>query len=117
MDADDLRAYLDQDPNVSPTSTANLGPYARVVIGRGPTPVKILFRLWLQKFVPGVVPQPLARVEYRDSTTKHEHKANQQKITTQIKEPKMKLNGTNRTNEQNEQQQKGATEWNKRKYN
>jgi hypothetical protein len=29
MDVDELRAYLDQDPNVSPTSTANLGPYAR----------------------------------------------------------------------------------------
>ncbi len=65
----------------------------RVVIGRGPTPVKILFRLWLQKFVPGVVPQPLARVEARDSTTKHEHKPNQQKITTQIKQPETKCKG------------------------
>ena len=34
----------------------------RVVIGYGLTPVKILFRLWLQKFVPGVIPQPLVRV-------------------------------------------------------
>ncbi len=29
MDADDMRDYMDQDPNVPPTSTANLGPYAR----------------------------------------------------------------------------------------
>ena len=34
----------------------------QVVIGRGPTPVKIFMRLRLQKFVPGVVPQPLVRV-------------------------------------------------------
>ena len=33
-----------------------------VVIGRGPTPVNIFMRLRLQKFVPGVVPQPLVRV-------------------------------------------------------
>ena len=42
-----------------------------VVIGCGLTPVKILFRLRLQKFIPGVIPQPLVRVEARDSTTKH----------------------------------------------
>ncbi len=28
MDADDMRDYLDQDPDIPPTSTANLGPYA-----------------------------------------------------------------------------------------
>jgi hypothetical protein len=39
------------------------GLLRKVVIGCGLTPVKILFRLRLQKFVPGVVPQPLARVE------------------------------------------------------
>jgi hypothetical protein len=33
-----------------------------VVIGRGLAPVTILFRLWLQKFVPGIIPQPLVRV-------------------------------------------------------
>jgi hypothetical protein len=33
-----------------------------VVIGRGLTPVKIIIRLRLQKFVPGVSPQPLVRV-------------------------------------------------------
>ncbi len=37
-------------------------PLRPVVLGRGPTPVKILFRLRLQKFVPGVVPEPLVRV-------------------------------------------------------
>jgi hypothetical protein len=35
---------------------------ATVVIGRGLTPVKSLFRLQLQKFVPGIIPQPLARI-------------------------------------------------------
>ena len=34
----------------------------RVVIGRGSTPVKIFVRLRLQNVVPGIVPQPLARV-------------------------------------------------------
>jgi hypothetical protein len=34
----------------------------RVVIGRGPTPVKICFRLRLQNFVADIVPQPLVRV-------------------------------------------------------
>ena len=29
MDADDQRDFLDQDPHVPPTSSANLGPYAR----------------------------------------------------------------------------------------
>jgi hypothetical protein len=29
MDADEMRDYEDQDPHVPPTSTANLGPYAR----------------------------------------------------------------------------------------
>jgi hypothetical protein len=29
MDADDMRNYLDQDIDVPPTSTANLGLYAR----------------------------------------------------------------------------------------
>ncbi len=28
MDADDMSDYLDQDPDVSPTSTENLGPYS-----------------------------------------------------------------------------------------
>jgi hypothetical protein len=28
MDADEMRDYLDQDPDVPPTSTADLGPYA-----------------------------------------------------------------------------------------
>ena len=46
-------------------------PCALVVIGRGPTPVKILFRLRLQKFVPGVVPQPLVRVEGMLSTPQY----------------------------------------------
>ncbi len=41
-------------------------PAIKVVLGRRSTPVKILFRLWLQKFVPSVVPKPLVRVEYRD---------------------------------------------------
>ncbi len=36
-----------------------------VVIGRGPTAVKIFMRLWLQKFVPTVSPQPLVRVQAR----------------------------------------------------
>jgi hypothetical protein len=29
MGTDDMRDYLDQDPDVPATSTANLGPYAR----------------------------------------------------------------------------------------
>jgi hypothetical protein len=29
MDNDEMRDYLDQDPYFPPTSTANLGPYAR----------------------------------------------------------------------------------------
>ena len=29
MDADEMRDYEDQDPHIPPTSTANLGPYAR----------------------------------------------------------------------------------------
>jgi hypothetical protein len=33
-----------------------------VVIGRGLTPVKILYCLWLQKFVPCISPQPLVRI-------------------------------------------------------
>ena len=36
---------------------------SRVVIGCGLTPVKILFRLRLQKFIPCVWPQPLVRVQ------------------------------------------------------
>ncbi len=34
----------------------------KVVIGRGPTPVKTFVRLRLQNCVPCIVPQPLARV-------------------------------------------------------
>ncbi len=34
----------------------------QVVIGRGLTPVKILFRLRLQKFVPCIIVQPFVRV-------------------------------------------------------
>ena len=34
-------------------------------------------------------PQPRVRVMARVSTTKHQHKPNQQKITTQIKQPKI----------------------------
>ncbi len=37
-------------------------PIRQVVIGYGLTPVKSFMRLWLQKFVPGVSPQPLVRV-------------------------------------------------------
>ena len=29
MDPDDLRDFEDQDPHVPPSSTANVGPYAR----------------------------------------------------------------------------------------
>ena len=64
-----------------------------VVIGRGPTAVKFFMRLWLQKFVSPVRPQPRVRVMARVSTTKHQHKPNQQKLTTQIKQPKIKLQG------------------------
>jgi hypothetical protein len=56
-----------------------------VVIGRGPTPVKILFRLRLQKFVPGVVPQPLVRVEYRVLTFQYIFKI-LKKMTTRMPE-------------------------------
>ena len=58
----------DGPPRKSGTSSATVQSYSEyelgmeVVIGRGPTPVKIFMRLWLQKFVPGVVPQPLVRV-------------------------------------------------------
>ena len=62
---------------------------SEVVIGRGPTAVKNFMRLRLQKFVPTVRPQPLVRVMARVTTTKHQHKPNQQKITTQIKQPKI----------------------------
>jgi hypothetical protein len=41
-----------------------------VVIGRGPTAVKKIMRLRLQKFVPSVVPQPLARVLDHGLTSK-----------------------------------------------
>ena len=42
-----------------------------IMIGCGSTPVKKIMRLQLQKFVPGVIPQPLVREGARDSTTKH----------------------------------------------
>jgi hypothetical protein len=29
MDTDEMRDYEDQDPHITPTFTANLGPYAR----------------------------------------------------------------------------------------
>ncbi len=45
------------------TRTQNrFGGVVSVVIGRGLTQAKILFRLRLQNFVPGVSPQPLERV-------------------------------------------------------
>jgi hypothetical protein len=31
MDADEMRDYEEQDPHIPPTSTANLGPYARLL--------------------------------------------------------------------------------------
>ena len=37
-----------------------------VVVGCGLTVVKIFMRLWLQKFVSPVNPQPFVRVEYRN---------------------------------------------------
>jgi hypothetical protein len=33
MDADDLRDYRDQDPSIHPTSSADLGTYARFLQG------------------------------------------------------------------------------------
>ena len=38
-------------------------PYALVVIECAPTAVKIIYRLWLQKFVPTVSSHSLARVQ------------------------------------------------------
>ena len=60
------------------------------------------------------------RVEARVSTTKHQHKPNQQKLTTQIKQPKIKLSGTNRTIERNarkEQQKIKLNGTNRTKFN
>ena len=56
----------------------------------------------------------------RVSTTKHQHKPNQQKLTTQIKQPKIKLSGTNRTIERNarkEQQKIKLNGTNRTKFN
>jgi len=58
----DLYALIKEDETAILQDLWLRGKRRLVVIGRGPTPVKILFSLWLQKFVPGVVPQPLVRV-------------------------------------------------------
>jgi hypothetical protein len=52
-----------------------------VVLGCGLTAVKIFMRLWLQKFVSPVNPQPFVRVVYRDF---------QKKMTTKDTEHKFK---------------------------
>ena len=91
-----------------------IGRKLSVVIQRGCTAVKFVFRLRLEKKFPPYTHTEFLRVMARVSTTKHQHKPNQQKLTTQIKQPKIKLSGTNRTIERNarKERQKIKIEWN-----